>query len=91
MELKPPSVTAYMIAFDDQYQEHIFPVDGKDLKAGDLLLLKAGDQVPADCKILHGEVWITGIAYGAPQIIPALGRVESGTAKVYVTPTDSNI
>lgn len=46
---------ATMIAFDDKYQEQHFEVDAKDLKVGDLILIKTGDKVPTDCKILSGN------------------------------------
>lgn len=48
-------VMANMIAFDDQHQEVVFPVESSQLKSGDLLLIKNGEPVPADCKILWGE------------------------------------
>ena len=48
-------VMANMIAFDDQHQEVIFPVENSQLKNGDLVLIKSGEQVPADCKILWGD------------------------------------
>jgi P-type Cu+ transporter len=48
-------VMANMIAYDDQHQENIFTVDNSQLKTGDLILIKNGEQVPADCKILWGE------------------------------------
>ncbi len=48
-------VMANMIAFDDQHQEIIFPLDNTALRPGDLVLIKSGEQVPADCKILWGE------------------------------------
>ncbi|MBC7948272.1 MAG: cadmium-translocating P-type ATPase [Chitinophagaceae bacterium] len=51
-------VMANMIAFDDQYQEQIFPVENTALKNGDLILIKSGEQVPADCKILWGDVHV---------------------------------
>ena len=44
-----------MIAFDDQHQEIIFPVDSMQLKSGDLVLIRNGEQIPADAKILWGE------------------------------------
>ncbi len=44
-----------MIAFDDQHQEIMFPVDSLQLRSGDLLLIRSGEQVPADAKILWGE------------------------------------
>jgi len=46
---------ATMIAFDDQHQEVLFPVENKQLRSGDLILIRTGEQVPADCKILWGE------------------------------------
>ncbi|HXL54923.1 MAG TPA: cation transporter, partial [Chitinophagaceae bacterium] len=36
-------VMANMIAYDDQYQEHIFPVESNNLKVGDLILIKSGE------------------------------------------------
>jgi Cu+-exporting ATPase len=39
-----------MIAFDDQHQEIIFPVDSMQLKLGDLILIRNGEQIPADAK-----------------------------------------
>ncbi len=53
--VKAQKVTANMIAFDDQHQEIIFPVDSLQLRSGDLVLIRNGDQVPADAKILWGE------------------------------------
>jgi Cu+-exporting ATPase len=53
--VKSQKVTANMIAFDDQHQEIIFPVDSLQLRSGDLLLIRNGEQVPADAKILWGE------------------------------------
>ncbi len=46
---------ANMIAFDDQHQEQLFPVESGQLRSGDLILIRAGEQVPADCKILWGD------------------------------------
>lgn len=53
--VKSQKVMANMIAFDDQHQEVVFPVENTQLRSGDLVLIKSGDQVPADCKILWGE------------------------------------
>jgi Cu+-exporting ATPase len=52
---KTQKVTANMIAFDDKHQEIIFPVDSMQLKSGDLVLIRNGEQIPADAKILWGE------------------------------------
>lgn len=51
-------IMANMIAFDDAHQEIIFPVENKDLHVGDLVLIKTGEQVPVDCKILWGEAYV---------------------------------
>ena len=51
-------VMANMIAFDDEHKELIFPVENTQLHVGDLILIKAGEQVPMDCKILWGDVHI---------------------------------
>ncbi|MBC7829909.1 MAG: cadmium-translocating P-type ATPase [Chitinophagaceae bacterium] len=62
---KSQKVMANMIAFDENHHELIFPVENTQLKHGDLILIKSGEQVPADCKILWGnasvnEAIITG-------------------------------
>lgn len=49
---------ANMIAFDDQHQEVIFPLANDQLKKGDLVLIKSGEQVPADSKILWGKATV---------------------------------
>ncbi len=51
-------VMANMIAFDDEHKEQIFPIENIFLKTGDLVLIKNGEQVPADCKILWGECMV---------------------------------
>src|SRR5690606_34300292 len=52
---KSQKVMANMIAFDDHHQEQVFEVENTTLKTGDLILIKTGEQVPIDCKILWGE------------------------------------
>ena len=52
---KSQKVMANMIAFDDKHEELIFPIENDQLKSGDLVLIKSGEQVPADCKILTGK------------------------------------
>jgi Cu+-exporting ATPase len=51
-------VMANMIAFDDQHKEQIFSVENTQLHVGDLILIKTGEQVPVDCKILWGEAYV---------------------------------
>ncbi|MFT3682926.1 MAG: cation-translocating P-type ATPase [Ferruginibacter sp.] len=55
---KQQKVMANMIAFDDQHKENIFPVENTQLHVGDLILIRSGEQVPADCKILWGEAYV---------------------------------
>jgi Cu+-exporting ATPase len=51
-------VMANMIAFDEHHKEIIFPVENTKLHVGDLILIKTGEQVPIDCKILWGTVYV---------------------------------
>jgi len=51
---KSQKVVANMIAFDENHEEVILPVENDQLRSGDLVLIKSGEQVPADCKILTG-------------------------------------
>jgi len=55
---KSQKVMANMIAFDDQHQEVILPVENTSLRHGDLILIKSGEQVPADSKILWGDATV---------------------------------
>jgi len=48
-------VMANMIAYDQEHNENIFSVESNALRTGDLILIKSGEQVPADCKILWGD------------------------------------
>jgi Cu+-exporting ATPase len=54
-------VMANMIAFDEHHKELIFPVENTKLHVGDLILIKTGEQVPIDCKILWGNVYVTEV------------------------------
>lgn len=51
-------VMANMIAYDQEHNENIFPVESDALRTGDLILIKNGEQVPTDCKILWGDATI---------------------------------
>lgn len=92
--VKSQKVTANMIAFDDKYEEQIFPVDSESLRVGDLVLIKNGEQVPADCKILWGDVQVseallTGesepIHKKAKDILVGGSLVLEGTVRAQVT------
>jgi Cu+-exporting ATPase len=56
---KSQKVMANMIAFDENHQELIFPLENTQLKTGDLVLVRTGEQVPMDCKILSGEAEVS--------------------------------
>jgi len=92
--MKSQTVKATMIAFDNNHQEQLFAVESKDLKVGDLILIKTGEQVPADCKILWGngsvnEAIITGesIPLNKQQKDTLIGGsiVEEGSFKAQVS------
>lgn len=87
---------ANMIAYDDKHEEHVFPVESGNLHVGDLLLIKSGEQVPMDCKILWGEALVSE-AIISGESAPVEKKIndkliggsilESGTVKTYVTAT----
>lgn len=92
--VKSQKVMANMIAFDGDHQELIFPIENTELKTGDLVLIKTGEQVPADCKILWGEVQVneallTGeslpVAKSKKDALIGGSIIEAGTAKAQVT------
>lgn len=55
---KSQKVMATMIAYNDQHQELHFQVENNTLRSGDLILIKSGEQVPADCRILSGSATV---------------------------------
>lgn len=84
---------AHMIVFDDKRQELVMEIASSELRVGDLLLIKSGDQVPTDAKILWGEVMvdesiITGeslpVTKEAGDIILGGSMLVDGTCKVQV-------
>jgi Cu+-exporting ATPase len=85
---------ATMIAFDDQHQEVLFPVESTQLHSGDLILIRTGEQIPADCKILWGtaevdESILTGeslpIVKNAKDGLIGGSLLVSGSVKAQVT------
>lgn len=85
---------ANMIAYDDQHQEHVFPVESGSLKVGDLLLIKTGEAVPMDCKILWGEASVSEAVISGESTpvekkmndkLIGGSMLENGTVKAYVT------
>ncbi len=90
---------ANMIAYDDKHEEHVFPVESNSLKTGDILLIKNGEQVPADCKVLWGEASVSeAIITGESAPVnkkmndKLIGGslVKNGTIKAYVTAAGDN-
>ena len=87
-------LTATMIAFDDQHQEVLFPVESTQLRSGDLILVRAGEEVPADARILWGEAGVDeSILTGESLPVEKKGKdtiiggsiLVSGTVKAQVT------
>lgn len=56
--VKSQKVMANIIAFDDDHKEQVFQVENTELRVGDLVLVRTGEQVPVDAKILWGEAYI---------------------------------
>ena len=91
---KSQKVMANMIAYDNEHHEHVFAVDNSQLKVGDLVLIKSGEQVPMDCKILWGdahvnEAIVTGESapvhkYAKDKLIGG-SVLQDGTVKAQVT------
>lgn len=90
---------ANMIAYDADHAEHVFPVESKTLKVGDLLLINSGETVPMDCKILWGDASVNeAIISGesAPvekkmnDTLIGGSTLDSGTVKAYVTAVGEN-
>ena len=93
---KSQKVMANMIAFDEEHKEIIFPVENTQLHSGDLVLIKSGEQVPADCKIIWGDIHVneallTGesipVHKTLKQTILSGSILTDGTAKAQVTAT----
>lgn len=91
---KSQKVMANMIAFDDNHQEIIFPIENTQLRSGDLILIKSGEQVPADAKILWGdatvnEAIVTGeslpITKKPKDLLIGGSLIADGTVKAQVT------
>jgi Cu+-exporting ATPase len=91
---KSQKTMANMIAFDDQHQEQIFPLENTQLRSGDLVLIRSGEQVPADGKILWGEASVneallTGesmpVEKKAKDMLVGGSVLVAGTVKVQVT------
>ena len=94
--VKSQKVMATMIAFDDEHHEQYFPVENTQLHVGDLILIKTGELVPIDCKILWGELHVNeSIITGESLPVRRMAKdkliggslVTDGTVKAQVTAT----
>jgi Cu+-exporting ATPase len=94
--MKSQKVMANMIAFDENHQEVILPIENTQLKVGDLILIRSGEQVPIDSKILWGDAHVnesllTGESIPVHKVkkdrIIGGSVVESGSVKAQVTAT----
>lgn len=90
---------ANMIAFDDKHSEQIFAIESSMLRVGDLVLIKSGEKVPSDCKILWGECMVnesifTGeslpLQKSARDLLIGGSILEDGIAKAQVTAAGSD-
>jgi Cu+-exporting ATPase len=96
---KSQKLMANMIAFDEHHQEVILPLENTQLKVGDLILIRNGEQVPIDCKILWGEATVNE-AIITGESIPVHKKakdkliggsiVENGTIKAQVVATGND-
>lgn len=92
--VRSQQVMANMIAFDGDHQEQVFPIANDQLKVGDLLLIRSGEQVPIDCRILWGdahanEAIVTGeslpVHKRQKDLLIGGSLLESGTVRAQVT------
>ena len=97
--MKSQKVMANMIAFDEHHQEVILPIENTQLKVGDLVLVRSGEQVPIDCKILWGDAHVnesllTGESIPVHKVakdnIIGGSVLESGSLKAQVTATGND-
>jgi Cu+-exporting ATPase len=96
---KKEKVMANMIAYDNEHTENIFPVENTQLRVGDIVLIKTGEQVPMDCKILSGEAEVNE-AIISGESVPVYKKqneiliggsvIANGTVKAYVSAVGSD-
>lgn len=96
---KKQTVSANMIAYDANGQENVFSVESTALRVGDLILVRTGEQVPADARLLTGDVEVNE-ALLTGESVPVLRKkndtiiggsvISNGNAKASVTATGDN-
>jgi Cu+-exporting ATPase len=94
--MKSQKIMANMIAFDENHQEVIMPIENTQLKVGDLILVRSGEQVPIDAKILWGDAHVNeSLLTGESIPIHKIAKdkiiggsiLETGSVKAQVTAT----
>jgi len=90
------TIMANMLTYSADGSEMTFQVPSEDLKVGDLVLIKSGELVPMDAKILSGEADIdesilTGeslpVHKSKGDILIGNSQVVSGNVKAYINAT----
>ncbi|MDI9357941.1 MAG: cation-translocating P-type ATPase [Phycisphaerales bacterium] len=88
------TIMANAIAYGSNGEEQIFTINSHELQVGDLVLIKSGEWVPADCKILWGssavnESILTGestpVDKKEGEVLIGNSLVISGTVRAQVT------
>lgn len=89
-------VQANMLTYSPDGTEMIFPVESEDLKVGDMILIKSGELVPMDAKILSGEVEVdesilTGeslpVHKSKGEVLIGNSQIVSGNVRAYISAT----
>ncbi len=87
-------IMANVIAYDPDGHENIFPMESTALRVGDLILIKTGEQVPADAKILSGEAEVsealltgesTPVGKKNADLLVGGSSIVNGNLRAYVT------
>ncbi|GAB3364949.1 heavy metal translocating P-type ATPase [Arachidicoccus ginsenosidivorans] len=90
------TVQANMLTYAADGSEIVFQVLSEDLKVGDLILIKSGELVPMDAKILSGEgdvdeSILTGeslpVHKGKGELLIGNSQLVSGNLKAYISAT----
>jgi len=90
---------ANVITYDEDGHEHVVQRGNEEVNVDNLLLIRTGEQVPSDCKILWGEVSVNEALLTGESIPVAKAPgddliggsiVEAGTVKARVTAAGQN-
>lgn len=87
-------IMANMLTYSADQEELVFPVDSAHLKVGDLVMIKTGEFIPMDCKILSGtaevdESILTGeslpVLKSSGDMLVGNSLLTTGHVKAYIT------